>query len=141
MRVLIAAALLILASSALAERPVYKNLGPDGKVTYSDRRWESRDAAVRNWQPAHVERHAYESAVMRAEYDRAYYARLQAERRQPVPTVVYDPRGRSVQPGYDAGERYVDYRGYGSPRHGGWDPNLPRSPAPSLERNYYYDGR
>ena len=136
MRFLFAAALLILASGAAAERPVYKSLGTDGKVTYSDRRWESRDTPVRNWNPAHVERHAYDSAVMRAEYDRTYYARVQAERRQPVPTVVYDPRARGVNHG-----GYEDYRGYGHSRYGGWDPNLPRSPAPSLERNYYYDGR
>jgi len=134
MKWLFAAGLLIIASGALADRTVYKNVGADGKVTYSDRRSDSADTQVRNWSPG-LSGYAYDAAVLRTQSDRLYYHRLMTERHQPVPTVVYDPRAWSQQRGGAAGDPY------GYSRWGGWDPNLPTSPAPSLERNYYYNGR
>ena len=71
-------------------------------------------------------------ALLRAESDRIYMQRLEAENRQPRPFTVYDPQGLQ-RPPY-APRRYpgINIR---------LDPNLPDSPPPSLERTYLYNGR
>ncbi|MSQ63103.1 MAG: DUF4124 domain-containing protein [Betaproteobacteria bacterium] len=92
-RSLLLAFSLLWAINAGTERVLYKSTDADGKVTYSDRRSGAGDTRVKSWMPANPGRHSYESAVVRAESDRIYYARLLAERRKPVPVVIYDPRG------------------------------------------------
>lgn len=132
-----AACLALFAAAAGAERSVYKSVDTAGNVTYSDRQSAPGDARVKNWTPANPSRYTYDSAVIRAESDRLYYRRLVAERRGPVPVVVYDPRGWQAarsQPADATGAMLWRSRW-------GWDPNLPASPPPSLERNYYYSGR
>jgi len=133
---LLAFGLLLWAINAGAERVLYKSTDADGKVTYSDRRSGAGDTRVQNWVTANPGRWSYDSAVVRAESDRIYYARLLAERRQPVPVAIYDPRGWQA-----AQSRPAQASFGGVPRRGRWDPNLPLSPAPSLERNNYYSGR
>lgn len=128
----------LVATGTAADRTVYKNVDAEGKVTYSDRKAGTADTRVKNWMPADPGRYAYDSAVLRAESDRYYYAGMLAQRRQPVPVVIYDPRRwqeARMRPsyGYEVG--------YGGGRRGRWDANLPPSPAPSLERNYNYNGR
>ena len=135
-RAFLIAGVLLWTAAASAQRPVYKSVDETGSVSYSDRRSANGDAPVRNWRPD-LSGPAYDSAVLRAESDRLYYARLLAERRQPVPVVIYDPRGRqaartpSVAPAYE-----VPWRARSR-----WDPNLPPAPSPSLDRSYYYNGR
>ena len=132
----LASFLLLCPINAGAERVLYKSADAEGKVTYSDRRKGSGDMRVKNWMPADPGFHRYDSAVMRAESDRIYHARLLAERRQPVPVAVYDPRG------WQEARNRPEYAFAGSaPRRAGWDPNLPVSPAPGLERSYYHGGR
>ena len=134
-RGLFIASLLLWTAVASAQRAVYKNVDEAGNVSYSDRQSGNVEARVKNWGPKPDI--GYESAVQRAESDRLYYARLLAERRQPVPVVIYDPRGwqaarsPAVAP---AGE--LPWRARTR-----WDPTLPPSPAPGLDRTYYYGGR
>jgi hypothetical protein len=134
-RILLAAGLAAWAAAVCAERPVYKNVDPAGNVTYSDRRSGAGDAPVKNWLPANPSAYAYDTAVLRAERDRIYYQQQIAARHQPVPVVVFDPRGwqttRAQAPDQTLAPRWRSR----------WDANLPASPAPSLERNYYYNGR
>jgi hypothetical protein len=132
----LALGLLLWAINAGAERVLYKHVDAEGKVTYSDRSSGAGDTRVKNWVPARLGRQSYDAAVMRAESDRYYYARLLAERRQPVPVAVYDPRGWQ-----EARSRSAYAPTGGMSRRARWDPNLPVTPAPSLERNYYYGGR
>ena len=84
---------------------------------------------------ANLSGYEYDVAAWRAESDREFYGRLLAERRRPVPVVIYDPRG------WQAAREQRPYAAGGMPWRSQWDPNLPNSPAPSLERNYYYNGR
>lgn len=133
---LLASSLLMWANHAGADRPVYKSVDASGTVTYSDRKSGVGDTHVKNWMPASLGRNAYDAAVLRAESARYYYARLLAERRQTVPVVVYDPRGWQADR-----SRPVLAAASGASWRARWDPNLPVSPAPSLERNYYYNGR
>ena len=135
-RILISTGLMVWAAVAAAERPVYKNVDDAGRVSYSDRRAGAADHRLKNWMPANPRAYAYDAAVLRAESDREYLARLRAENRQPVPVVVYDPRGWQAARSRP-GQAFIG----GAPWRGGWDPNLPLSPAPSLEREYYYNGR
>ena len=138
-RAFLLASILLWTAVAGAQRAVYKSVDDDGNISYSDRKNGNDDMRVRNWRPE-LSASAYDSAVLRAESDRLYYARLLAERRQPVPVVVYDPRGwqaaltRPAAPAYGM---------YGMPwrARARWDPNLPQTPMPSLDRNYYYNGR
>lgn len=133
---LLAFSLLLWAINAGAERVLYKSTDANGRPTYSDRRSGAGDTHVKNWMPANPGRHSYDLAVVRAESDRIYYARLLAERRQPVPVAIYDPRGWHADRA-----RPAPVSAGGVPRRGRWDPNLPLSPAPSPERNYFYSGR
>ena len=95
-------------------------------------RWYS--GRVKSWKPADPSPSQYDAAVLRAESDRLYYKRLRAGDRIPRPIVVYQPRRDVPQVTFP-----TDYPPHRlRPR---WDPNLPDSPAPSLERRYYYDGR
>ena len=131
------ACLLLWTAAASAQRAVYKSIDEAGNITYSDRKSGDGDARVKNWGPSYLSGPAYDSAVLRAESDRLYYARLLSERRQPVPVVIYDPRGwqaartPSVAPAYEMPWR----------ARSRWDPNLPPTPAPGLDRTYYYNGR
>jgi hypothetical protein len=124
----------VMAPAAHAERPVYRNLDDTGGVVYSDRALGPGSARVKSWKAASPSRSQYNAAVLRAESDRLYYERLRAEDRIPRPIAVYPPRHDVPQVTFPAD--YPPHRL--RPR---WDPNLPDSPAPSLERRYYYDGR
>jgi hypothetical protein len=135
-RGILIASLLLWATVASAQRAVYKSVDDAGNISYSDRRSGNGDLQVKNWAPK-PSSFAYDSAVLRAESDRLYHARLLAERRQPAPVALYDPRGweaaraRPVRPTYEMPWR----------ARARWDPNLPPTPAPSLDRTYYYNGR
>jgi len=127
-------ALGLTAPAAHAERPVYRNLDDTGGGVYSDRALGPGSARVKSWKPADPSPSQYDAAVLRAESDRLYYKRLRAGDRIPRPIVVYQPRRDVPQVTFP-----TDYPPHRlRPR---WDPNLPDSPAPSLERRYYYDGR
>jgi len=136
-RSILAAALLAIAGAACADGGTYKSVDASGSVVYSDRRSDGQDIRVKNWMPS-PGNYAYTEALQRAQADRAYEARLQYERRLRPPIVVYDPlrwraerEGQASQPGY----------GYAPGYSGRRDFNLPDIPAPSLDRNYYYNGR
>jgi hypothetical protein len=121
--------LALVAAAAHAQRPLYRSVGPDGRVTYSDQ--PSADAeSVKQWTPVSQDSYAYDGGVVRAERDALYYDRQRNEDRQARPIVTYDPRGWTAQrlPSARPGTRW-------------YDPNLPPSQPPSLERRYYYDGR
>src|SRR4249920_1121110 len=118
-RILLSTALLMCSATAAAERPVYKNVDPAGRVSYSDRQSGSADRRVKNWTPANPGAYAYDAAVLRVETDREYLARLRAGNRQPVPVVIYDPRGWQSARSRPA-QAFVG----GAPWRGGWDPNL-----------------
>jgi hypothetical protein len=131
---------LILGGAQAADRAVYKSVDASGSVAYSDRRSGERETRVTNWMPG-PGRYAYAEGVQRAASDRAYYARLQYENRQPAPIAVYDPRRWQAQR-----ERAAPSQDYSDPGHaqgysGRRDYNLPNTPSPSLERNYYFNGR
>ena len=56
------------------------------------------------------------------------------------------PPGQAMVPVLDRGFLFGDGVYEVIPAYGGrfgarWDPNLPTTPAPSLERDYYYRGR
>jgi len=111
---------------------VYRSVDESGRIIYSDRPAGKKSEAVKSATPANPSRYEYESALMRAESERIHMQRLEAENSQPRPFTVYDPRGLQ-RPPY-APQRYpaINIR---------LDPNLPDSPAPSLDRTYLYDGR
>jgi hypothetical protein len=121
-------ALSFAAAGASAERPVYRNVDAGGRVTYSDRGNAESDR-VQQWTPASPGSDEYYSARARAESDERYYRQQQYEERQPRPILIYDPRGWAAQ------------RPPALPSTRWYDPNLPSSQPPSLERRYYYDGR
>jgi hypothetical protein len=127
-----------MAPAAHAERPVYRNLDDKGGVVYSDRALGPGSARVKNWKAANPSPAQYDSAVLQAQSERIYYERLRAEDRIPRPIAVYQPR-RDAARAAPLAAPLADYPPHRlRPR---WDPNLPDSPAPSLERQYYYDGR
>ncbi len=121
---------------ANAESTVYKGTDPAGRTVYSDRPASTGSKPVPNRVSPEPSAARYDEAVMRAESARISVQRSYLEDRLPRKIAVYDPRG-SVETG-PVSLRRPDphYR----PR-ARWDPNLPDSPAPSLERNYRYDGR
>jgi uncharacterized protein DUF4124 len=121
----------MLGSSASAEG-VYRTVDESGRVIYSDRPAGKKSAAVKSSATPTPSRYEYESARMRAESERLYQQRLEAENRQRPPVTVYDPRGlqRPVAP--PKTQPGVTIRR---------DPNLPDSPPPTTERQYNYNGR
>ncbi len=135
-RVGIATVVLVLASGAAqGERPVYRALDECGGVTYSDRPAATAATPLKNYQSPNPSPAGYHAARLRADTERVYYERLRAEDRLPVPIVTYDPRAQPVPSRPRLGP-LPPHR-----LHGRWDPNLPDSPAPSLDRHYLYDGR
>jgi len=125
---------------ALAERPVFKHVDEWGSTNYSDRPSRISSTAVRNHIAPELSAARYDAAVNRAESDRLALQRAYAENHRPRKIAVYDPppgysQHRTVSP-MQAGARTSFM-----PARSRWDPNLPVSPAPSLERNYYYNGR
>ena len=122
-------ALALAAADAGAERPLYRNVDADGRVTYSDR-GDADSERVQQWTPVSPDSHDYYGGRARAASDERSYWQQQHENRQPRPILIYDPRGWAATPQSPA---YPGTRWY--------DPNLPPSQPPSLERRYYYDGR
>jgi hypothetical protein len=120
--------LALAAAAAHAQRPLYRSVGADGRVTYSDQPSGTAEA-VKQWTPVSQDAYDYYGGRARADSDERYYLQQQYESYQPRPIVVYDPRGwASRQSPARPGTRF-------------YDPNLPPSQPPSLERRYYYDGR
>jgi hypothetical protein len=128
MRAACMALLLILATSAWAERPVYRGFDASGGVVYSDRPGAPGSQRLKLPSSAGPSAAEYDAAVLREEADRLYYQRLAGPR----------PRSRSIQT--PAATTPPEVRPAGRFR-GILDPGLPDSPPPSLERRYYYDGR
>ncbi|MFN2644310.1 MAG: DUF4124 domain-containing protein [Burkholderiales bacterium] len=127
-----AALVLLLAADAEAQQ-VYKSVDEAGRIVYTDRPPASKDpAATVKLPPRAPSLWEYESARRQAEWERVYTQRLEYENRMPAPTVVYDPHG--LQRPYTP-----------PPRQPGLtvrrDPNLPDTPAPTTNRDYYYGGR
>ena len=117
---------------AVAAGPVYKQEGERGTV-YSDRPAHLGATPIRNRVAPSLGPAGYDAAVLRAETDLLALERRYAENRVPRRIAIYDPPRGGVQQAPQSGAPY-DLRRR-------WDPNLPVSPAPSLERNYYYSGR
>jgi len=115
-----------------AAQGVYRSIDESGRVIYSDRPAGKKSETVKPATPTNPSRFEYDSAVMRAESERYQAQRMEWENRQQPSFTVYDPRGLQ-RPPY-APQRYpgINIR---------LDPNLPDTPAPSLERNYLYNGR
>ena len=111
---------------------VYRSVDESGRIIYSDRPAGKTSEAVRAPKPANPSRFEYDSAVMRAESDRLQMQRMEWENMQPRPFTVYDPRGLQRPPYAPQRQPGINIR---------LDPNLPDSPAPSLERTYLYNGR
>ena len=137
MRALWGLSLAMLATVALAtDRPaIYRHVDARGNVTYSDRPETKASTKVKIWAPRDPSGTEYAAALMRSESDRIYELRLQAEERRPRPVVTYLPRS-PVQSSV-----FVDSSNVPPRARRRWDPNLPESQPPSLERRYYYDGR
>jgi hypothetical protein len=128
--------LMLVLEPALAGGPVFKQVDEWGATIYSDRPALASSKAIRNRIPPAPGAAGYDAAVNRAESDRLYLQRNYAENLQPRKVAIYDPA-----PGY-AQHRNVPARiGTPYPIRSRWDASLPPSPAPSLERNYYYNGR
>ena len=125
---LLCVGLALVAATAYGQRPLYRSTDGDGRVVYSDR--PSADSeTVKQWTPANPNANEYYGARARADSDERYYWQRQYENAQPRPILIYDPRGSaSRQPSALPSTRW-------------YDPNLPSSQPPSLERRYYYDGR
>lgn len=121
-------ALAIVAADASAQRALYRNVDDEGRVTYSDRGDAGSDR-VQQWTPTSPDSHDYYGGRARADSDERYYQQQQYENRQPRPILIYDPRGWASQ------------RPPELPSTRLYDPNLPNSQQPTLERRYYYDGR
>jgi hypothetical protein len=136
MRALLGLSLAMLATIVLAtDRPaIYRHVDARGNVTYPDRP-ERASTKVRIWAPRDPSSTEYAGALMRSESDRIYELRLQAEERRPRPIVTYLPRS-PVQSSV-----FVDSSDNAPRARRRWDPNLPESQPPSLERRYHYDGR
>jgi len=130
-RSLVALGAVALGSQAEAQG-VYRGVDESGRIIYSDRPAGKKSEAVKSATPTNPSRFEYESAVNRAESDRLHMQRLEAENSLPRPFTVYDPRGLQRPP-------YAPQRAPGINIR--LDPNLPDSPAPSLERTYLYNGR
>jgi hypothetical protein len=126
-----------LTSAALAGGPVYKDVDTQGNAIYTDRPAKASSKAITNRVAPPLSGPAYDAAVLRAESDRIALERNRLENLQPRKSVTYSaPPGYSQQPS----PMPTPFEPY-SPRWSRWDPNLPPSPAPSLERNYNYNGR
>ena len=111
---------------------VYRSIDESGRVIYSDRPAGKKSETVKPAAPTNPSRFEYESAVMRAESERIQMQRMEWENAQPRPFTVYDPRGLQRPPYAPQRQPGINIR---------LDPNLPDSPAPSLERQYLYNGR
>jgi len=111
---------------------VYRHVDASGHVTYTDRPAGENSAPVKMREPVNPSRYEYESARIRAESDRVYSQRLEAEDRQHRPVVIYDPQGLQRPPPRPTRAPGVTIRR---------DPNLPDAPAPTLEPQYHYHGR
>lgn len=130
--------MLAAAGLAHADRTVYRNLDARGGVTYSDRPEGRSSAPVRMWTPANPSSFEYASARLLSDSERIQYLRMQAEDRRPRPIVTYQPGGRpaTLAPRFTYPSDVPPFRARGR-----WDPYLPDSQPPSLERRYHYDGR
>lgn len=126
------AALILLASAAAAAQSVYKSVDESGRVVYTDRQPATKGPAAKVKTPPPVSNYDYELALLRRQTERAYSDRLHWEDRSRRPIVVYDPAGvqQAPRPVYRAPAINVRR-----------DPNLPDTPPPSNERQYYYQGR
>jgi len=115
-----------------AEAQVYRSIDESGRIIYSDRPAGKKAETVKPATPTNPSRYEYDAAVMRAESERLQMQRMEWENSQPRPFTVYDPRGLQRPPYAPQRQPGINIR---------LDPNLPDSPAPSLERNYLYNGR
>jgi uncharacterized protein DUF4124 len=126
-----AALVLWVAADAQAQQ-VYKSVDESGRIVYTDRPPASKEPAATLKSPPPRSYWEYESARRQADWERAYTQRLEYENRMPPASVLYDPRG--LQRPYTRPSRQP---GLTIRR----DPNLPDTPAPSTNRDYYYGGR
>jgi hypothetical protein len=128
--------LLVLASIACGSQAeaqgVYRSVDESGRIIYSDRPAGKASEPLRVPKPANPSRFEYDAAVMRAESERLQMQRMEWENMQPRPFTVFDPRGLQRPPYAPQRQPGINIR---------LDPNLPDSPAPSLERTYLYNGR
>jgi uncharacterized protein DUF4124 len=111
---------------------VYRSVDESGRVIYSDRPAGKKSEPVKPAIPTNPSRYEYESAMMRAEAERLQMQRMEWEDSRPRPFTVYDPNGLQRPPYVPPRQPGINIR---------LDPNLPDSPAPSLERHYLYNGR
>lgn len=136
-RVLLGFLLALAVLGAAAEQPVYREVDPRGSVVYTDRPERSSAPKVKMWTPANPSPLQYDAALTQSDADRMHYERLRAEDRRPRPVLLYSPSrpGGFIAP---SGSRTVPPS---TPHRFRWDPSLPDSQPPTLERRYYYEGR
>jgi hypothetical protein len=125
------------AFAAFAGKPVYKDVDDRGRTVYSDRPTQGSSKPIRDRIPPDPGAAGYDAAQNRAESDRLTLQGVRLENLQPRRVATYDP-----PPGYAQHRPAspVQFRPDYAPRSR-WDPSLPPSPSPSLDRNYYYNGR
>lgn len=122
--------------AASAQSTVYRAVDTAGRAVYSDRPASAASKPVPRRVPPEPSAARYDEAVARAESERIAVLRSRAENLQPRKIVTYDPRASAA---VGAESTHRQYPPYLAGRR--WDARLPDSPAPSLERNYQYNGR
>jgi hypothetical protein len=126
------AALFLLLGTGAEAQAVYKSVDESGRIVYTDRPPAAQSDASKLKTPPPVSTSEYESARLRAETERVISERYHWEDRSRRPIVVHDPQGLQRPPAPPRREPGVNVRR---------DPNLPDAPAPSTDRQYYYEGR
>lgn len=134
----LAALLLFLASQPVsADGPLYKSTDVAGRTIYTDHPASPDSKPVRNRMAPDPSAARYREALTGTESERILLQRSYLEDAQRRKVVIYDP-----PPGYLRRESPLAEPGVTSYRRvPRWDANLPPTPPPSLERNYYYNGR
>jgi Domain of unknown function (DUF4124) len=112
---------------------VYRTVDEAGRIVYTDRPPAAKSgAAVKMKTPTQPSHYEYESARLRAETDRYQAESMSYEDRSRRPIVVHDPQGLQRPAAPPARYPATNIRR---------DPNLPDTPSPTTERQYYYQGR
>lgn len=117
-----------------AANPVFRETDARGQAHYTDRPASPGSRPVPRRVAPEPGPERYLGALLRADAERAAVQRAALEHRQPRRTAILESRAGQATRNAQVDE--VPPRSVR--RH---DPNLPAVPAPSLERDYHYNGR